>query len=518
MSRLSPIYTIFAVCTLSLLPVTGEADNAREATNSNLSAFERYKQAQQQGFDRYKEEHKKFLSLLQQDWQDYKKKQALVRDNTPKLPTAPIRRGSQIKPIKQTVEPVTLIDPVTPVAPTTADKPIQKPDIATDKRVTNKRGINKTVINKTTTDKTVTNKKEQSAKQITELMFYGQAISLPSLPRVRLQGTSEAALHSYWKSNSEANFEPVLSALNEVKKRLALSDWAVYLLVQDYLNSSITEQNQVIAASWFLLNNLGYEVRIASGDQSLMLLMTSQQTLFGMPYYPIKDKRYYQLLGEASKTIRSYAGEFSEKNQPLDMRFTKTLRTVPEIQYRDVVTTSNGEKITIRLPYDLQRIKYFATYPQLDLRYYFEAPVDPITARGLREQISPLLTLETRTAVETKVTGRTRDRQVSKLLHFIHESFPYAIDDKQFGYENYLTVEESLHYQSSDCEDRSVLFAWLAKNLLREPVVALFYEGHVATALTRRGQLVSADPTYIGANLGDIMPNFVGMRPKVIRF
>ncbi len=120
----------------------------------------------------------------------------------------------------------------------------------------------------------------------------------------------------------------------------------------------------------------------------------------------------------------------------------------------------------------MQRIKYLSTYPQLDLRYYFAAPVDPITSQALTQSLSVIL-------------AGSQDTQVSQLLHFIHRSFPYAVDDQQFGYENYLTVEESLHYQASDCEDRSVLFAWLAINLLKEPVVALNYEGHVATALTR---------------------------------
>ena len=75
-----------------------------------------------------------------------------------------------------------------------------------------------------------------------------------------------------------------------------------------------------------------------------------------------------------------------------------------------------------------------------------------------------------------------------------------------------------MHYQASDCEDRSFLYAWLVRNLLGKKIVGLDYPGHVSTALLEDGELVSADPTYIGAELGQIMPKYVNVEPTVIEF
>jgi hypothetical protein len=187
------------------------------------------------------------------------------------------------------------------------------------------------------------------------------------------------------------------------------------------------------------------------------------------------------------------------------MRFDKTLKTGKDIHFRELETTLDGKALKLALPYDLERVKYFKTYPQIDLRYYFEAPVGDVASQGLSEQMGIFL-------------EGSEDTQLTQLLHLIHQAFPYAIDQQQFGAENYLLVEESLHYKASDCEDRSILFAWLAKHLLSQQVVALNYPGHVSTAIFKNNKLIPADPTYIGADLGDVMPDYQGVKPKIIQF
>ena len=119
---------------------------------------------------------------------------------------------------------------------------------------------------------------------------------------------------------------------------------------------------------------------------------------------------------------------------------------------------------------------------------------------------------------------------VNFLLRFVQTAFDYKTDDQQFGKEKYLMLEETLHYPSSDCEDRSIFFSFLVKNLLHLDVVGLDYPGHIATAVKFNsdlsGDLISyngynyliCDPTYINANAGMVMPQFKNIEPKVIKF
>ena len=80
--------------------------------------------------------------------------------------------------------------------------------------------------------------------------------------------------------------------------------------------------------------------------------------------------------------------------------------------------------------------------------------------------------------------------------------------------------EENYYYPQNDCEDRSVLFAFLVRHLLRLDVVLVDYPGHIPTAvhfnenvpgtaiMNNGKRYVICDPTYIGASIGTEMPGF----------
>ncbi|MGM9852418.1 MAG: hypothetical protein ACI30N_00400 [Muribaculaceae bacterium] len=79
--------------------------------------------------------------------------------------------------------------------------------------------------------------------------------------------------------------------------------------------------------------------------------------------------------------------------------------------------------------------------------------------------------------------------------------------------------EESLFYPYADCEDRSVLFSHLVRDLLGLDVALVYYPNHLATAVrftdsvagdamqVGQSRFVVCDPTYIGAPVGMQMPN-----------
>ena len=462
------------ICALSL-----GAPTAILATDFQTE-YEAFVKSQQEEFKTYSNEHKVFIKQLKKEWQAYKSMPVLVRDDTPKLPSAPVREDSPIVP----TEPV-----ITYVPPVIDDTP------AVD--VPEEPVVDDPVVDSQTPDKPLDNK--------IAFTFFGQAISLDKLVLVELEGRTQSGLKNYWQQSAEINYDTVITELNQYKEDLALSDWAFWLLVESYVSQQVNNENQQIALSWFLLNNLGYGARVALGSDSLVLMVPTEQKLYGVSRYKIDGEAFYQIAGNATKEVRTYDGDFSEGSQSFDMRFDKTLKTGKDIHFRELETTLDGKALKLALPYDLERVKYFKTYPQIDLRYYFEAPVGDVASQGLSEQMGIFL-------------EGSEDTQLTQLLHLIHQAFPYAIDQQQFGAENYLLVEESLHYKASDCEDRSILFAWLAKHLLSQQVVALNYPGHVSTAIFKNNKLIPADPTYIGADLGDVMPDYQGVKPKIIQF
>ncbi len=116
----------------------------------------------------------------------------------------------------------------------------------------------------------------------------------------------------------------------------------------------------------------------------------------------------------------------------------------------------------------------------------------------------------------------------SWLLYWIQTAFMYEYDDKVWGHDRAFFAEETLYYPYCDCEDRSILFSRIVRDLLGIDVILVFYPGHLATAVAFsenvKGDYIEmngkrytiCDPTYIGTPAGATMPDMNNETAKVI--
>jgi len=129
---------------------------------------------------------------------------------------------------------------------------------------------------------------------------------------------------------------------------------------------------------------------------------------------------------------------------------------------------------------------------------------------------------------QSAAEGRSQHKAVNILLNFVQTAFVYEYDDKVWGVDRAFFAEESLYYPYCDCEDRSILFSRLVRDLLGLKVLLVYYPGHLATAVhfteSVSGDYISldnqkyvvCDPTYIGAPVGATMPDMDNGSAKVI--
>ena len=113
-------------------------------------------------------------------------------------------------------------------------------------------------------------------------------------------------------------------------------------------------------------------------------------------------------------------------------------------------------------------------------------------------------------------------------MNFIQTAFEYEYDDKVWGGDRAFFAEESAYYPYCDCEDRSILFSRIVRDLLDLDVVLIYYPGHLATAVEFHtlvnGDYINlndrkftiCDPTYIGAPVGITMPDMNNNEAMVI--
>jgi hypothetical protein len=169
-------------------------------------------------------------------------------------------------------------------------------------------------------------------------------------------------------------------------------------------------------------------------------------------------------------------------------------------------------------------IDFYNTYPPSELdsnpltRWAMYANT-PLT-NEVKQDIYPLL--------KEQIKGKSKREATEILLNFVQTAFIYEYDDKVWGGDRALFAEETLYYPYADCEDRSILFSRLVRDLLDLQVVLVYYPGHLATAVAfptiekgdcimlKQQRFTICDPTYIGAPVGATMPKIHNQSAQVI--
>ncbi len=498
---------LVSILTLSTLSIISIASNRAE--------FEQWMKQETSHFQEYRDKRdKEFTGFLKNQWKEMQTFQGMVRDKTPKparIPRAPKKPFTEVEPVKPVTPtpidktPVKIIPPTTP-EPVIISVPTIKP-VPTPVKI-----IPAPLV-----------KKIKGSK--IHLTFYGQALDFYYDPKLKVslqRPINAKAMSRIWSEMSKADYEGLLKQINAQRKPLILNDWGFALLTNAIAQKVHPgSKNDQSVFTWYLMTKAGYQARIAYDQNYVYLLMPSRQQLFAAPYFTFDKIRYYALSFDGIKQkpgkIFTYDGHYPGAQKRLDMSLSHAFNTGRKQQDRFLNFTYKGKTHRINVGYDKETIAYLKTYPQMDITLYFNSELNQATANPLLKQLKPL------------VEGKSEEEAVNLILRFVQTAFKYKTDEQQFGIENYLFPEETLHYPYSDCEDRSVFFAWIIHHLLGLQVVGLDYPGHISAAVYfnknvngdsvnfNGKRFVITDPTYINANAGMAMPAYKNTKPGVIR-
>jgi len=341
--------------------------------------------------------------------------------------------------------------------------------------------------------------------------FFSQDINLVYNSKLthKLQNFNNHNISNYWLTLSRIEIKDFLAQIRTYKRELNLNDWHLYLLVKEVGILISNDSRNAKLLTWFLLNKLGYDVKLGMANNEIYLMPSSYQMIFNTQYSTISQRRYYNF--EYKGKIRTYPARF---NNPKTLNFDNA--TTPNLKknmhYRTLSFMDAGKPYRISIPYNKNLISLYKAYPTLGWEYHFNQPIAPVTKFEIFKQLKGI------------ISNMTEVQAVNFLLHLTQSGFTYKTDEEQFGRERYLFFEETLNYPYSDCEDRSIFFAKLVKELLDLKVVGLHYPMHLATAVKfnsnvkgesityQNDRYVICDPTYVGANIGKAQPQFKGFK------
>jgi hypothetical protein len=436
------------------------------------------------------EEDKAFADFLEKEWKAYQTQRSAPFFSKPKPPQIPVAQKEDA-PKQNDPETIKAVPPLPVPDKTPKQKPVYTPKI--------------------------------QIKQITYHFFGAKsAIEYDKWVAFNLtQPIDNKAISKAYKEIASSTDKNFVKQLRTLQGKYQVNDWGYIQLVFSFSQKIFeNEKNKQLLLTWYLLLKSGYNAKIAYKENDVLLLLPNQNMIYNNQYVTLENKKFYFVpLGgkpDLSGKIYTYEGEAQKAAQLPAMIVKNVPALTNDLREKTLTFKHNGKESSITVKYDYDIIRFFENYPQTDLRVYFNAPISGAANYSLLNELKKM------------IEGKNELEAVNLLLHFAQTAFEYQTDDQQFGYENYLMPEETIFYPASDCEDRTILFTYLIKELIGLEIIVLDYPGHIASAvafnsaiqgdavLYKNKKYIVCDPTYINADAGMCMPQYKTTNPKII--
>lgn len=517
-----------ALLSLLLLPVMASAQNDNESYEDYKKRVQKeyidFKEKQNEEYQNFrKKANEEYASFLKKYWEGYS---AFKGEKPPVInPVPPIvcpdddrrkERENEVKPFEEIVvvkHPKPQPRPVEPIVPKPQPpepqpqpvKPIQP-------------------IGDDTQPSPKPIEPVKPVKDSVSVLFYGTMMQyyLESKPHFSLDGTDESSISNAWRQLSNCQFDGLLVQCLNLRERFMLNDWA-YIQLLDKISVNIVGSagNKATLLMAWLYCQSGYMMRLARSNNQMYMLYASDDIIYDCIYYSLGGKRFYPYKGEGIDYLNICNVPFpNEQTMTLEMCIEPFLSN--RISSQRILQSKRYPSIKVTCTVNQNLIDFYNDYPtgavnnEFGTRWaiYANTPLSEEATMSLYPELTSLL------------IGKDRLEATEELLNFVQTAFVYEYDDTVWGDDRGFFAEETLFYPYSDCEDRSILFSRLVRDLLGLKVVLIYYPNHLATAVKFEeqqpkgdylalpdGNYFIADPTYSGATVGMSMPS---MRDKNI--
>ena len=356
--------------------------------------------------------------------------------------------------------------------------------------------------------------------------FYGTPMKVRwgNAEKFKLNGTSKKDISDAFLELTDKGYTNLVHDCLELRKEYKLCDWAYYKMLQNIAEKACGKgTNEAIFLQGVLLNQSGYQIRFALEDNSKLHIMSRMD---GFPYdrgYLTADGKLFFLMdGCKAKNLTVCDAAY-----PGEQMMSLAVAEQPDLK-KDLSDKRTVISRFVNVSADMQMNKnlmdfytdYPTSYDGKDMMtrwaYYANTPV----SSEVKDKVYPQL--------KQQIGNAPKLMAANMLLNWVQMGLTYAYDEKVWGYDRAFFAEESLFYPFCDCEDRTILFSYLIRDLLDLDVVLVYYPGHLYTAvcfnedvtgdyiMVNGRKFTVADPTYYNANVGKTMSKMDNSKAKVI--
>ncbi len=523
--RTHSMRTGWLVMVALLLAVPVSADEFDDFSRDETVAFTQYQD----------ERDAEFVHFLTAQWAEFEGAKGFVRDRVLKprsLPVAPVP-SPEVAPVAPVaVQPITAVGEIR--LPRVPDTLVAEPvdgggEPIVDDPFLAGEGDDDSFFRREGTVGDAVSPQPPALEAVpsgVSVLFFGETIELKGsflFSDMAVTAPLHPAIASYWDAMSrQLDVEAFLLQAGAVRKRLGLNDWGYHnFLFTSGMAIYGGDRNLANLFTWFISVKSGFDARVGYSDDRVYLLLPSRNRLYGISYLTLQGTRYYAMTFDGTKEslgrVYTYKGRYPRADRLMDYRILKVPALQSDILEKELAFDFKGAPQSLTVSYNKVLVDYYRYYPQTNMKIYFDAAASQEFNYSMVQ------------GLKIKLEGKSEKEAVDYLLGLSQKSFAYKTDDAQLGREKYMFPEETLWYPYSDCEDRSFLFAYLVRRVLKLDVVGLNYPGHVATAVRfsdnipgdyvvmNNRKYIVCDPTYINASAGMAMPKYKRGHPNVVK-
>ncbi len=459
--------------------------------------FDAFTQAKQKEFDNFKDRvNQEYADFLRQSWEQFNRFTAIVEPQEEPVPPVvitdedldqePEDNPIHIEEIIDIPEPTPQPTPIEPIKP--EPQPIEKEKF--------------------------------------RFMLYGteMQISLTNKQRFTLTTLEEETIAQAWERLSQSDYNNVINECLTLRDTKKLCDWS-YLRMLDAMSDSFfgddTNESELLKA--YIYCQSGYQMRLAIMDNHLAMLYGSQHTIYRKSYWVIDDTYYYS--DYSSEGTHAYICDAPFPNEKaLSLYVTEEQQFLYKPSKMRTLQSSDQPWLRADVVSDMNLLAFCESYPSSCINRNSVTQWAMYANKPLSSSVQEVLYPHLRECIADKSPVEA----VNILCHWVQTAFVYEYDDKVWGGERTFFAEETLYYPYADCEDRSILFTRIVRDLLGLECAIVDYPGHLATAVAlgddakgdyimiNNKRFLICDPTYIGAQIGRTMPGMDNATAKVL--
>lgn len=328
-----------------------------------------------------------------------------------------------------------------------------------------------------------------------DLQFFNKRVSLVYDPLMVFEfpykPNDDGYFEVYFEMADTTPYRTFLNSLREQKQALHLNDWLYFNLLKKSIDTILISQKEHMRNLflWFILNKSEFETQLEFKGRDITVSVLTHDLVYGVPQSKGKGGFFIDLTSFSNQVDyrkwEPFRLTFNPNKGKKTIPFCFTLIKPPAIfdsyLIERTIRFSHGDKqYEVKVPTDSGYVDFLEDYPELSVLKHTELALSPQAYQSL----IPYL--------KEKVSSMDSVQTIRFLMSFCRTGFKMKKSEKIKPGTPYVggallheiaSPEEVLFLEELGPEDITVLFYYLAKEVLNPEMVLLKYGKQVSLAI-----------------------------------